>query len=427
MQRIAVLSSDRELNNRILSQWRTLADGFEITLLTQREKCFEFLMYELPELSILNFSDPELNVPSLLYMIKRDPWLHYGGFIGIYDPADEEEVFSRSKDINIIGLINSSQFDFRFGRLMRIIRQNRQILFQRHIQRKFLPSLSGEFIIDNDPFDLTIYSHLMSHYLYTANFITRESREILYMALMELLMNAVEHGNCHISYQEKSKWLKNENDIFDLIREKNTLPEINRKKVFLKYRIKAEKTYFAIRDQGQGFDWQKRKEETGRDDTLAPHGRGIRMAEHYVTNLTYNPKGTEVFFEFEHQPNTSNPIPNVFGEAEEVVFQDGQTIFQENEQSNFLYYIVSGRLGIYAEGKKLTVLTPADIFLGEMSFLLHNKRSATVASEGTSTLIKISKAAFIKAIKKEPHHSIFIARLLAERLRRLNVIQADLL
>ncbi|MEJ2664687.1 MAG: hypothetical protein P8107_11695, partial [Spirochaetia bacterium] len=196
MQRIAVLSSDRELNNRILSQWQTLADGFEITLLTQREKCFEFLMYELPELSILNFSDPELNVPSLLYMIKRDPWLHYGGFIGIYDPADEEEVFSRSKDINIIGLINSSQFDFRFGRLMRIIRQNRQILFQRHIQRKFLPSLSGEFIIDNDPFDLTIYSHLMSHYLYTANFITRESREILYMALMELLMNAVEHGNC---------------------------------------------------------------------------------------------------------------------------------------------------------------------------------------------------------------------------------------
>jgi CRP-like cAMP-binding protein len=151
------------------------------------------------------------------------------------------------------------------------------------------------------------------------------------------------------------------------------------------------------------------------------------MAEHYVSNLTYNPKGTEVFFEFEHQKNTSNPVPLVFGEAEEVTFKDGQTVFGENEQSNFIYYIVSGALSIYTQGKKLTTLTPADIFLGEMSFLLHDRRSATVKSEGASVLIKISKTAFIKAIKKEPHHSIFIARLLAERLQRLNVFQADLL
>jgi hypothetical protein len=427
MQRIAVLSSDTELNNKIQSLWQTQGTDYNIEFLSRREKCFEFLMYELPELCILNFSDTELNIPSLLYMIKRDPWLHYGGFIGIYSPDDEDEVLTRSRDLNIVGLVNTFQFYLQFPRLLRIIKQNRRIIFQRHIQRKFLPSLSGEFVIDNDPFDLQIYSHLMSHYLYTANFITRESREFLHLALMELLMNAVEHGNCRISYDEKSEWLRRQNNIFDLIREKNKLPETSRKKVFLTYRIKPEKTYFSIKDQGPGFDWQKRKEQRDEHADLAPHGRGITMAEHYVNNLTYNPKGTEVFFEFEHQKNASNPVPLVFGEAEEVTFSDGQTVFGENEQSNFIYYIVSGALSIYAQGKKLTTLTPADIFLGEMSFLLHNRRSATVKSEGTSVLIKISKTAFIKAIKKEPHHSIFIARLLAERLQRLNVLQADLL
>jgi len=427
MQRVAIISSDEELNNKILRLWSALGDEFKPEILTQRDKCFEFLMYELPELCILNFSDNALNIPSLLYMIKHDPWLHYGGIVGIYNPEDEEEVFTRSKDINIVGLINSYQFDFHFERLLRIIRQNRQILFQRHIQRKFLPSMSGEFVIDNDPFDLHIYSHLISHYLFTASFISRETREYLHMTLMELLMNAVEHGNCKITFEEKSEWLQKENNIFDLIREKNKLPEINLKKVYLTYRIKPEKTFFSIKDQGSGFDWLKHKDVVYTQNQMNLHGRGIKMADHYVSNLTYNPKGNEVFFECEHQKNASNPVPLVFGEAEEVVFTDNQIVFKENEQSNFLYYIVTGKLNIYAEGEKISTLTPADIFLGEMSFLLHNKRSATVRSEGTTTLIKISKTAFIKAIKKEPHHSIFIARLLAERLQRLNILQADLL
>jgi anti-sigma regulatory factor (Ser/Thr protein kinase) len=427
MQRVAIISSDDELNKKIMRDWPTLGDEFKPEILTQRERCFEFLMYELPELCIFNFSDDNLNISSLLYMIKRDPWLQYGGIVGVYNSEDEEDVLSRSKDINIVGLINSYQFDFHFNRLLRIIRQNRQILFQRHIQRKFLPSMSGEFVIDNDPFDLHIYSHLMSHYLFTGNFISRETREYLHIALMELLMNAVEHGNCKISFEEKTKWLQKENNIFDLIREKNKIPEINSKKVYLKYRIKPEKTFFSIKDQGSGFDWLKHKDAVYAQDQMNLHGRGIKMADHYVSNLTYNQKGNEVFFECEHQKNTANPVPAVFGEAEEVVFHDNQVVFQENEHSNFLYYIVKGKLNIFAQGEKISTLTPADIFLGEMSFLLHDKRSATVKSEGTTTLIKISKTAFIKAIKREPHHSIFIARLLAERLQRLNILQADLL
>jgi CRP-like cAMP-binding protein len=55
-----------------------------------------------------------------------------------------------------------------------------------------------------------------------------------------------------------------------------------------------------------------------------------------------------------------------------------------------------------------------------MSFLLSNKRSATVVSKGKSVLIKISKIDFVNLIKKNPHYGIFLARLLAQRLTRLN-------
>ncbi|MCF7929602.1 MAG: cyclic nucleotide-binding domain-containing protein, partial [Spirochaetales bacterium] len=86
------------------------------------------------------------------------------------------------------------------------------------------------------------------------------------------------------------------------------------------------------------------------------------------------------------------------------------------------YYIVSGSLKIYAGGKLVSKLTPDDIFLGEMSFLLSNRRTASVISEGTSVLIQISKNDFINAVKEHPYYGIFLARLLARRLSRLNAL-----
>ena len=60
------------------------------------------------------------------------------------------------------------------------------------------------------------------------------------------------------------------------------------------------------------------------------------------------------------------------------------------------------------------------MFLGEMSFLLNNRRSATVKACGKCRLLRISKKEFLMVMKRKPHYSIFLARLLAQRLHRLN-------
>jgi CRP-like cAMP-binding protein len=115
-------------------------------------------------------------------------------------------------------------------------------------------------------------------------------------------------------------------------------------------------------------------------------------------------------------------VPKVFTDQEEVVFQDGDIVFTQGEKSSYLYYIVSGQFEIIANGKRVSILTPEDIFLGEMSFLLDNRRSATVKSMGRGVLIKISKEAFINSIKERPHYGIFLARLLAQRLVKLHKV-----
>ncbi len=61
-----------------------------------------------------------------------------------------------------------------------------------------------------------------------------------------------------------------------------------------------------------------------------------------------------------------------------------------------------------------------------MSFLLNDRRSATVLSNGRSVVKPILKKAFLNVIKEKPHYGIFLARLLAQRLSKLNATVAEL-
>jgi hypothetical protein len=420
MRRIAVLSSDEALNQRIEFCLARSSSGYAPVMIDDARRFLEFLNYELPELSICNFSDPEINAEAVVEEIKADPWLHYGGVICLHNRDSEAELEKSLKASNIVSVVHMNRFDFEFPRAIRIIDQNRQIVFQRDLQSQLLTTIPGSFEMDNDPFDCKTYTNLIVNYLFNANYIDRDAKDQLTVAFLELFVNAIEHGNCRISHAEKSAWLESGNNIFDLMRKKNEDPEIRRKKVYFRYRITPQKSVFAIRDEGAGFDWRKRVREINDENYLKLHGRGIMMAEHYLKRLTYNAKGNEVRFEVDHQVDESNVVPRAFESQDEVVFRAGQTVFTQGEESDFLYYIVSGKFSIIAEGKVVSQLTPADVFVGEMSFLLNNQRSATVKSVGRSVLLKISKAAFVNAIKGNPHYGIFLARMIAQRLTRLN-------
>ncbi|MCK5198136.1 MAG: cyclic nucleotide-binding domain-containing protein, partial [Spirochaetales bacterium] len=87
---------------------------------------------------------------------------------------------------------------------------------------------------------------------------------------------------------------------------------------------------------------------------------------------------------------------------------------------NFLYYIASGRYKVIFNNKVVGSLSPADMFMGEMAFLLNNKRSAAVYAEEQGKLIKISRKAFVQVMKKYPHYGIFLSKLLARKIVRAN-------
>lgn len=97
------------------------------------------------------------------------------------------------------------------------------------------------------------------------------------MGLTELMLNAIEHGNLGISYDEKTDLIK-ENRLASEIRKRLTLPEYAEKQAIIHFERSAHELHFTITDQGSGFDWQPFLEmqiERIHDN----HGRGIAMAK----------------------------------------------------------------------------------------------------------------------------------------------------
>lgn len=109
---------------------------------------------------------------------------------------------------------------------------------------------------------------------FLANCFPEPSRVAL--GLSELLINAVEHGNLGISYEEKG--LLNKRGVWEEeVQNRLLLPDNRNKRVFVSYETDIDTVNVTIRDEGVGFNWQPYLDI---DPARASdsHGRGIAMA-----------------------------------------------------------------------------------------------------------------------------------------------------
>ena len=113
------------------------------------------------------------------------------------------------------------------------------------------------------------------------------------MGLAELLINAIEHGNLGISYQEKTL-LMMENIWEQEIQRRLVLAENQDKKVLVHFKKESTSIYLHIKDQGKGFDWLQYL-EIDPDRATHNHGRGVALAKMIsFDSLEYQGCGNEV-------------------------------------------------------------------------------------------------------------------------------------
>ena len=130
---------------------------------------------------------------------------------------------------------------------------------------------------------------------YASKYCDQETFMNLKLCVRELIINAMEHGNLGITFEEKSESLINGTYIQILMDRQKSLIN-SKKRITVESSLTPEKMEVIITDEGDGFDHEKMLARSMNDDTngILGHGRGIAMSKIFLDSIVYNEKGNSV-------------------------------------------------------------------------------------------------------------------------------------
>jgi hypothetical protein len=298
---IPLISTNTRLFKRvksIVAPRRAAQDGYDTLLLTTQKSAEDFLVTEMPDVIFVNFSDNKIDAFQLLETMPKDPWLLHGGIVALCKNYHTVEQINAIRDANILVSLSFADLEKQLPGILNIIRGNRPLVSRRCGVNGGV--LSGSFRLHNNLFEATCYINLICNHLYNSNRLAAGKKYFFHLSLYEMLINAIEHGNCGISYDEKSRFLERGGCASDLIQKKCANPAVATKMVTLNYSLYPSYARFVITDEGSGFDWRTVIDTMHTKDNLRLHGRGILITRETVRALRYNEKGNVVTLEIEY-------------------------------------------------------------------------------------------------------------------------------
>ncbi len=127
--------------------------------------------------------------------------------------------------------------------------------------------------------------------------------------LLEVIINAIEHGNLDIKFSEKSGAMAGRSYL-EFMRDRQKDPLYRGKKVVIEYSLSSTMAAYRITDEGKGFDHRSvmaMSLDTINQELLT-HGRGLLIARKSFDVMSFNEKGNQVLLvKYFHGPTGEDP------------------------------------------------------------------------------------------------------------------------
>jgi YesN/AraC family two-component response regulator len=120
--------------------------------------------------------------------------------------------------------------------------------------------------------------------------ISHNTIEGISIGLYEIIINAIEHGNLDISYEDKSRALQ-DNVYQKLLSDRKIKADHQKKKVFINCRYKRDEIVVEVQDQGNGFDLKNLPDLKDPEAIISDHGRGILLASLFFDEVNFREPG----------------------------------------------------------------------------------------------------------------------------------------
>ncbi len=282
-QRILVVEDS--LTVRVALQGLLESMGLEVVLAKDGLQCLDILQHDTPDAILLDIMMPEMNGFEVLRWIKNQPRLEDIPVI-MQTAMDDTESIKRGVD------------EGAFYYLIKPIEVEllRSIVGAAISDFRAKKALRKQIIESENPFGLMVEGTFRFRTLTDAEYmsvrIANASPSPKKVAVInELIINAIEHGNLGITYDEKTEYIDN-GTWHSEIERRLALPEHVNKNVEVKIKRYPDRMTVLITDQGSGFDFEKYL-DLDESRFLHNHGRGIVMTNIFL-NLQYIGTGNEV-------------------------------------------------------------------------------------------------------------------------------------
>jgi YesN/AraC family two-component response regulator len=120
--------------------------------------------------------------------------------------------------------------------------------------------------------------------------ISHNTIEGISIGLYEIIINAIEHGNLDISYEDKSRALK-DNSYPELLSYRKVRADRQKKNVFINCRYTRDEMVVEVKDQGKGFDLDNLPDLNNPEAIISDHGRGILLASLFFDEVNFREPG----------------------------------------------------------------------------------------------------------------------------------------
>jgi CRP-like cAMP-binding protein len=102
--------------------------------------------------------------------------------------------------------------------------------------------------------------------------------------------------------------------------------------------------------------------------------------------------------------------------TDEVEYDEGESIFEEGDPGDSLYFVIEGKVRVHSGGVQLAVAGERQVF-GEMAVLDGELRSASISALSDLTLLRIHRDDFKEILREKPEIAQGIIQVLTRRLR----------
>ncbi len=237
------------------------------------------------DMVITDLKLPDINGDIIIERIKEiDPKVPIFAITGLADKKLIDNIMKKGALDLIKKPFSAKKLKYLFKKI-----ENYYLSFKKKDASNFVLWDKRHIRIKND---ISILTKVVD-YIFENIVFSSESENFLKIALQEIIINAIEHGNLRITHDDKKELILNDNYLDFILKRAN---EDKFKDTYVDIQVFSNPDYMKVivRDMGDGFDYTSIPDPEEPDNFFKEFGRGILIAKSAFDSVEFNDIGNEV-------------------------------------------------------------------------------------------------------------------------------------